>query len=359
MNKTDAIVGCLLGTAVGDAIGLPCEGLSRRRQRRLDPAFERQRLVLAKGMVSDDTEHTCFVAQALMVSAGEQRPFARALAWRLRFWLLTLPAGVGYATLRAIVRLWLGFGYAHSGVFSAGNGPAMRSAIIGVCYGHSPIRLQRLVRISTRVTHTDPKAECGAMAVAIAAYLSSQNLPLNPSQYLPILNQWLDADAAEFLALIDRACHSAALEEPAAAFADSLGLTKGISGYIYHTVPVVIQIWLRYPTDYRRAIAEIIALGGDTDTTAAILGGIIGARVGKSGIPQPWLDNLWEWPRTIRWLEQLGIRLATTLPENRTSETLPVRQPALPLNLWGILPRNLFFLIVVLLHGCRRLFPPY
>lgn len=79
---------------------------------------------------------------------------------------------------------------------------------------------------------------------------------------------------------------------------------------IFITLPVFIHNWLRYQQNYPQAIEEIIRCGGDTDTTAAILGGIIGASVGKSGIPTAWLKGWWEYPRTIKWVELLGKRLA-------------------------------------------------
>ena len=72
-------------------------------------------------------------AQALITSAGSADHFGRDLARQLRWWLLGLPAGVGKATARAGVKLWLGFSAEHSGIFSAGNGPAMRSQVMGVC----------------------------------------------------------------------------------------------------------------------------------------------------------------------------------------------------------------------------------
>lgn len=59
------------------------------------------------------------------------------------------PPGVGFATLRAILKLWLIFSPENSGVFSAGNGPAMRSAIIGVCFGEYGEKLKNLVRSYT------------------------------------------------------------------------------------------------------------------------------------------------------------------------------------------------------------------
>ena len=162
-SREAAILGCLLGTAVGDALGLPCERLSKQRQRRLFPHLDGHRFFFGRGMVSDDTEHTCFVAQALIVSAGDAALFERRFARDLRLWLLGLPAGIGLATLKAICRLWLGFGPARSGVFSAGNGPAMRAALLGVCCGDDLDRLRALVRASTRLTHTDLRAEHGAL----------------------------------------------------------------------------------------------------------------------------------------------------------------------------------------------------
>lgn len=124
-SRADAIAGCLLGKAVGDALGLPCEGLTPQRQRRLFPNLDGYRLLPGgRGLVSDDTEHTCLIAQSLIVSAGEAALFEKRFARELRLWLLLLPAGVGLATLRATLRLLVGVPPARSGVFSAGNGPA-------------------------------------------------------------------------------------------------------------------------------------------------------------------------------------------------------------------------------------------
>jgi hypothetical protein len=121
---------------------------------------------------------------------------------------------------------------------------------------------------------------------------------------------------------------------------------------MYHTVPVVIQAWLRYPEDYKQGILEIIRCGGDTDTSAAILGGIIGAHVGKEGIPEEWMQRISDWPRTVQWIEALGERLSSMIvsDEKKSPLFLPV---------WGIPLRNLFMLAVVLFHGFRRLLPPY
>ncbi|MBV6624661.1 MAG: ADP-ribosylglycohydrolase family protein [Rivularia sp. (in: Bacteria)] len=346
------ITGCLLGTAIGDAFGLPYEGLSKQRQNKLYPNIKNHNFIFKKGMISDDTEHSCMVAQSLIVSAGNTSIFTKQLAYRLRWWLLGLPAGIGYATLKSIIKLWLGVSPHKSGVFSAGNGAAMRSSIIGVCYNNDIQKLQELVRASTRLTHTDIKAEHGALAVALAASTASQQLFISPQIYYEKLENLIGLEQVEFLSLIKQACNSAQLQETTQIFAAKIGLSKGITGYIYHTVPVVIQTWLRYQQDYQTAILEIVACGGDTDTTAAILGGIIGAAVGKEGIPQVWLNNLWEYPRNIKWMESLGTRLAQVCQQN-------TNQSSLSLPIHGVFLRNILFLLIVIFHGFRRLFPPY
>ncbi len=350
MPKEDAILGCLLGTAVGDAIGLPCEGLSRKRLERMFPDLDGHRFLFGRGMTSDDTEHTAMLAQALIVSAGDAERFARDFAWRLRGWLLGLPAAVGLATLRALAKLWVGFPPARSGVFSAGNGPAMRSALLGVCYGDDPEKLRALVRANTRITHTDPKAEHGAMAVAVAAYFASQGKDVSEEGYVGALAKMLGQDAGEMIGLAERALHATGLTTEG--FARDLGLHKGVSGYVFHTVPVALHAWNLHPTDFRAAVLKAIRCGGDTDTVAAIVGALVGARVGKDGIPRDWLVGVRDWPRSTRWLEALGRRLAQVVSGGEP-------QPAVPLAVWGILPRNLFFLLVILLHGLRRLLPPY
>ena len=76
----DRLVGILLGTAVGDALGLPAEGLGPGRRRRLVPGPRRHRFLLGRGMVSDDTDHTLFVAQSLLKHPSDASAFQRTLA---------------------------------------------------------------------------------------------------------------------------------------------------------------------------------------------------------------------------------------------------------------------------------------
>jgi len=72
-QKQNAITGCLLGTAVGDALGLPMEGLSKRRQLKMCPEIKGFHLLFGKGMISDDTDFLC-LSYCSMAFAGFYLP---------------------------------------------------------------------------------------------------------------------------------------------------------------------------------------------------------------------------------------------------------------------------------------------
>jgi ADP-ribosylglycohydrolase len=357
-DQADRIAGVILGTAVGDALGLPREALSARRAKRLfGPPPLHHCFLLGRGMVSDDTEHTCMAAQSLLRYPTNAEDFARDFARRLRYWLLGLPAGIGSATLRSILKLWIGFSPQRSGVYSAGNGPAMRSAILGVCLGRDPAKLRAFVRASTRLSHTDKRAEHGAWLVALAAHYGAVHgsQGVNATSFLQAARTgWNEPSEKGDRLLTQLEDHLARGAEPVV-LAEATGLQRGVTGYVYHTVPVSLYCWLRYPGEFRRAVEEVIALGGDADTTGAIVGALSGATVGVGGIPPEWIAGLLEWPRSVGWMRALGVRLA----EQFSKEDLQHGLGALPLFWPGLPPRNLFFLFIVLLHALRRLLPPY
>jgi ADP-ribosylglycohydrolase len=295
--------------------------------------------------------------QALLRAPDDAEAFARALAWRLRFWLLGLPAGIGRATLRAVVNLWLGIPPTRSGVWSAGNGPAMRAALLGVCLGHNRERLRAFVRASARMTHTDPRAERGAFLVALAAHFGAVRGPqgIRGETFFREVREALPDTDEELLSLLGRLEDHLGRDAPAVELADAVGIRRGVSGYIYHTVPLALYCWLRHIGDFRQAVEEVIALGGDADSTGAIVGGIAGATLGAVSIPSEWLEGLLEWPRSVIWMRCLAERLAQQFLAGSSS----VRQGPLPLFWPFLVPRNLFFLSIVLAHGFRRLLPPY
>ena len=227
----------------------------------------------------------------------------------------------------------------------------MRAPIIGAAIDDLGL-LRQLVRASTRITHTDPKAEYGAFAVALASRMSRQNETVAGSDYLRQLTVSLGTEGDELVSIISDIVVSVEDGQSPAAFAGSIGLANGVSGYVYHSVPVSIHAWLSNQRDFRSAVTRVVECGGDTDSTGAIVGGIVGASVGKAGIPGEWMDGLRDWPRSAKWMKRLGAQVESALHSDA-----PVRPIRLPV--YGLLLRNLFFLAVVLFHGFRRLLPPY
>ena len=351
----DAIVGCLLGQAVGDMMGLPAENLSARRVAKLFPRLDRPGFLFGYGMGSDDTEHACLTARAVLRSGGDAERFRRSLAWGLRWWFLAGPPGIGLATLKACVKLWVGFPPRLSGVYSAGNGPAMRAAILGVCNGPADITVA--VHYSTAITHTDPQAWRGSLIVADAAReAAASRAGARPvrADFLDWWAGWLreqspGRDLSKNTAV---AAGALAAGHSVADLVAALGLKRGVSGYIAHTVPVAVFAFLRHPDDYRAAVEAVIRCGGDTDTVAAITGALVGARVGKSGIPAEWLSRWIDWPRSVLHIEALGHKLAGG--EWRTAP-----QAGVPWAWWAVPGRNFVFFLAVLGHMARRVLPPY
>ncbi len=349
-NLYPPILGCLLGTAVGDAVGLRREGLSRRRATKmyggppLGPDF-----ILGRGMCSDDTEHTLMVGRSLVISAGHTGDFQREMARQLKRWLLTGPAGIGIGTLKACVRLLIGMDASRSGVQSAGNGPAMRSALLGVC-AENEEHLKQLVRASTRITHTDPRAEEGALLVARAAGLATRDPSVCPSDFLADAVSTIQGE--ELRQTLSQVVTALSRGVPTLQFAESQGWSGGVTGYVNQTVPAALYCWAHSPDDFRRCVENAVLLGGDTDSVAAITGAVCGANLGTNEVPKQWTDRLAEWPRTIRWMEQLARDLAS-MTQCRTAGQPP------SMHWLATVPRNFVFGTLVMAMGFRRLLPPY
>jgi ADP-ribosylglycohydrolase len=348
----DRFTGLLLGTAVGDALGLPAEGISPWRARRLFPGEWRHRFLPGRGMLSDDTEHAILTAQALLAHSDSVESFRSSLAWRLRGWFLGLPVGIGLATGRAILKLWVGIPADRSGVFSAGNGPAMRSPVIGARFAEQTDQLRAFTEASTRMTHTDPRAATGALAAAALAGWCIRRQPDTPLDVAEVFSLMQGAgrpDDSEWQSILNGMRESFEQKISVADYATRLGAANGVSGYMYRTIPVAVYAWMRHFGDFRTTLVSVLDLGGDTDTVGAIVGALAGAVTGARGIPTEWIDGIRDWPRGVPLLRELARRLA-----HAETGGEPVRY------FWpGVFPRNLLFLVVVLLHGFRRLAPPY
>lgn len=343
--------GLLLGTAVGDALGLPSEGLTADQIRRRWNGQWDMRFILARGMVSDDTEHTLMLAQALLSHPEDPMAFQRALAWKFRWWFVALPGGVGMATARACLKLWIGFPISKCAVHSAGSGPPMRSAVLGAFFADHPDRRRAFVLASSRLTHRGWQAETAALAIAecVALTMIKDGQPDSSELISALLPLSPETEWKRILMAIEV---SLKVRHSVPEFAGVLGLKRAVSGYALHVVPVALYAWLCHPGDFRTALISVLECGGDTDTAGAILGALAGTSGGKSSIPTEWLNALWEWPRSHSVVEEIAARLAEQKLSAHALGPVHFFWP-------GIILRNLLFFCVVLIHGLRRLLPPY
>jgi ADP-ribosylglycohydrolase len=372
---------CLLGGALGDAVGLACENIGPRRIEKRFPDLDGPRLIGRRGMVSDDTEHALFTAKALALAGNDVNLFARLLQSELKMWLLGGPAGAGAATIKAALRSWRGAAPEECGVASAGNGPAMRAPIIGVWAASDEALLCALNRASSRLTHTDPRAEAGALCVALAARDLALRLPVEESnaRLQKAVRAWMqgastcDEGVGSLLQSVESAAQAARAGTSTWDFARGVAGAefeqKGVSGFIAHTVPVALHAaWKSTqsaPGDVREGVLDAVRCGGDADSVAAIAASLIAIRTGPPGLPRDWVGALCEWPRGARYIQRAAQALAVAHARAFDSASVAGQSRALNTSEWphapfaGVLARNTFFTLVVLAHGFRRLAPPY
>jgi ADP-ribosylglycohydrolase len=138
-----------------------------------------------------------------------------------------------------------------------------------------------------------------------------------------------------------RACLQAG--ESVAGYANLISRKPGfVSGFAPDTACVAIYAWLRHRGDFRMTIEAVVRAGGDTDTVGFVAGSIAGAECGPDQLAPDWLANLRDWPIHADFI-------------GRVAAGNKSRYPLWPFSLL----RNMVFLLIVLTHGFRRLFPPY
>jgi ADP-ribosylglycohydrolase len=185
----------------------------------------------------------------------------------------------------------------------------MRAGVIGA-YAHDRLKLMReLVAVSTRVTHRDPQALEGALAVArAAAFAVGCAGVMDVEGCVRFVVEGLGDEGLR--RRVERAGAAAREGISAEAFAGKMGCFGKVTGYMYHTVPAALYAVFCHPGDFCGAVERVIGMGGDTDSTAAIVGGIMGLVAGEGGIPREWVEGVWDWPLGTRGMREAGEMLA-------------------------------------------------
>ena len=296
--STDQRAGCLLGLALGDALGFVVEAQpaavavayvrddlgAGRAGSRSHPAFP-------FGQYSDDTQ----LARELLLSIRDQGRFDPAAFGSRIAALFTsgLDVGAGRGSRTAALRIATGVPWTEAGEPApyAGNGSTMRAAPLGLIYDQP--ELIRVAVEQSRVTHQDVRCAAGATALAGAAALAARGGDVDPAAWLNQLASWVGqvhgpmADALSLVADWVSLDPSAAACRLAAERLDPVhsDVALGVSSHVLPSTLWALYAFLRNPDSYWDTISTAIAVGGDTDTLAAMAGALAGARLGAAALP--------------------------------------------------------------------------
>ncbi|WP_218021682.1 ADP-ribosylglycohydrolase family protein [Nocardia harenae] len=277
----DFALDSLDGLAVGDALGaqffVPGTSFDELRAGRPPaPPWE----------WTDDTEMACSVVTELRARGEIDRDaLAAAFAERCEPY-----RGYGAGSVVVLHRIrdgvpWaVAAGEAFDGRGSWGNGAAMRVAPLGAYFAGEPDRAAAQGALSAEVTHRHPEAIAGAMAVAVAAShaAASRGKDCPATELLQVVEPYLidggtAAGVRRAQTLLGRSVAEAAYE-----------LGNGAQVSAQDTVPFTLWTAATFLNDFPAAITACVEAGGDADTTAAIVGGIVAAHTGLPGIPEQW-----------------------------------------------------------------------
>jgi poly(ADP-ribose) glycohydrolase ARH3 len=287
-SRADRFAGCLLGLAVGDALGAPYEGLTHTDifwqfgspdNLVTNPSGETL-------YYTDDTEMMIGVAETLVecgrieedrlcrVFAANYHP-ERGYGQGARRIIEAMAKGKDHRTLAATIFPGGSFG----------NGAAMRVAPVGLLFAEQPEELWEQARLSALPTHTHPLGIEGAQILAVAVSWALRATAFSRKElWRELLSR---ATTEEFRWHLEVASKL----KPGDSLA-SLGSTL----HAHRSVVTAIACFAFSPGDFERVMSRAIGLGDDTDTVAAMAGALVGAFAGVTAIPAELLAKLEDGP---------------------------------------------------------------
>ena len=302
------------GLSVGDAFG-------QQFFAELQVEIATRRLPLPPWQYTDDTEMALSIFEVLRdCGAIDQDALAKAFARR---YLLDPARGYGQGARMVLQDIADGIPWHEAarqlfgGQGSLGNGGAMRVAPLGAYFAADVPQVIEQAAASAEVTHAHPEGQAGAIAVALAAAWAarcrqgsetgggremllhvlnhlppSPPLPLGegrgegllPTHHSPLTNHQPDP--------VRRGIELAAdlpLDQWEYDAANLLGNGSQITAA--DTVPFCLWCAAAHLDSYEEALWAAVRVGGDIDTNAAIIGGIVSLSVGRAGVPAEWLAS--------------------------------------------------------------------
>ncbi len=299
-HTLDQFTGCILGLALGDALGAVVEARPAADARRyVDEVLRAGQAGAAGregypfGQVTDDTQ----LMRELLESILDGGAFDPArFASRLQAFVgLGHLVGGGPAAHTTAAAIQAGVPWSQAGMPApyAGNGAAMRVGPLGLLYGDDSEALARVTCEQARVTHRDPRAAAGALAIATAVAVAARGRSIRAGEFLEEIGEsvvHLDAGVAGsvrqvrgWAALPMKAALAHLRRHPIAPKGEWPG--HGVSAFVTTSVCWSLYAFLREPDSWWDAVCLAIRVGGDTDTLGAMTGTIAGARHGGTALP--------------------------------------------------------------------------
>jgi poly(ADP-ribose) glycohydrolase ARH3 len=296
----DRFEGCLLGLAIGDALGGKFEAQSADAIRARFATAE-QLIAYPEEEIwyTDDTQMAIGVCEALL----ERGEIVEEVLCRAFVANYVPSRGYGRGARVVLEAMEEGRDYRevaerHFPGGSFGNGAAMRVAPVGLLFRDDRQRLWEQARLSALPTHLHPLGIEGAQLLALAVGLCSR------------MEQF---DHASFFDELLAACASAEYRTKLQAAAQVQDVTDlaalGNRIEALHSVPTAIASFALTPESFAATIANVIFLGGDTDTLAAMAGALSGAYVGGGRLPTRLVGLLESSPKGRAYLQRLAEQL--------------------------------------------------
>jgi ADP-ribosyl-[dinitrogen reductase] hydrolase len=271
--------GALLGHAVGNALGVPTEFLETAE--RIVAEFpggvrDIHRRDTPESPHDDDLALSIILAEELLEADVDLRRLAR----RWIEWAERDGRGIGLWTRAALRHIQVHDSPPASTGGQAGNGTVSRCLPVALRALTQPANLVSGTYHTAALTHPDDRCTWGAVAVNVAA----ARLLQGRRDFIPDVLEVLRANDApeELLAAVRRV----PLERR-----EELSVVGAAAGYVVRCVE--IALWFaHHEPNLERGLIWLVNAGGDTDTNAAVAGGLMGARDGEAAIPARWVAAL-------------------------------------------------------------------
>jgi ADP-ribosylglycohydrolase len=294
IDQAKKIQGCLIGLAVGDALGGPAEGktieeVAKRFGKIIDFLSDDQG-------GSDDTEYALFNARLLLMHGDNLTADVIADAW-----LNDIASGrsdfksAGFSEVMAIANLRRGIRPPLSGVHlhSWSDGLAMRVAPFGIYHAGLPRQAARLARLDGSVSHAGEGILAGELvAAAISMIIDGQSVSASVEQALRMIpsDSWTFRATNRAISIAER---SPGVWEAMSPLYASLACTYNPwADLAPEAVALALGLAIASKGDFEDAVLAGANIGRDADTIAAIAGSVIGAEHGVDAIPGRWIERV-------------------------------------------------------------------